>query len=115
LRFLTSLGAIPDNFIFQLNDEKGFLGYRLPVHIAKVVNGEAAEKAGLKADDHLVSVAGVTTPSFTEFTAELLKNKGKEVEMGVIRNGQPLSVKITPSDAGRVGIQLKQITDIYPT
>ena len=107
--------AIPDNFIFQLNDEKGFLGYRLPVHIAKVVNGEAAEKAGLKADDHLVSVAGVTTPSFTEFTAELLKNKGKEVEMGVIRNGQPLSVKITPSDAGKVGIQLKQITDIYPT
>ena len=107
--------AIPDNFIFQLNDEKGFLGYRLPVHIAKVVNGEAAEKAGLKADDHLVSVAGVTTPSFTEFTAELLKNKGKEVEMGVIRNGQPLSVKITPSEAGKVGIQLKQITDIYPT
>ena len=107
--------AIPDNFIFQLNDEKGFLGYRLPVHIAKVVNGEAAEKAGLKADDQLVSVAGVTTPSFTEFTAELLKNKGKEVEMGVIRNGQPLSVKITPSDAGKVGIQLKQITDIYPT
>ncbi len=107
--------AIPENFIFQLNDEKGFLGYRLPVHIAKVVNGEAAEKAGLKADDQLVSVAGVTTPSFTEFTAELLKNKGKEVEMGVIRNGQPLSVKITPSDAGKVGIQLKQITDIYPT
>ena len=107
--------AIPDNFIFQLNDEKGFLGYRLPVHIAKVVNGEAAEKAGLKADDQLVSVAGVTTPSFTEFSAELLKNKGKEVEMGVIRNGQPLSVKITPSDAGKVGIQLKQITDIYPT
>ena len=107
--------AIPDNFIFQLNDEKGFLGYRLPVHIAKVVNGEAAEKAGLKADDQLVSVAGVTTPSFTEFTAELLKNKGKEVEMGVIRNGQPLSVKITPSDAGKVGIQLKQITDIYTT
>ena len=107
--------AIPENFIFQLNDEKGFLGYRLPVHIAKVVNGEAAEKAGLKADDQLVSVAGVTTPSFTEFTAELLKNKGKEVEMGVIRNGQPLSVKITPSDGGKVGIQLKQITDIYPT
>ena len=107
--------AIPDNFIFQLNDEKGFLGYRLPVHIAKVVNGEAAEKAGLKADDQLVSVAGVTTPPFTEFTAELLKNKGKEVEMGVIRNGQPLSVKITPSEAGKVGIQLKQITDIYPT
>ncbi len=107
--------AIPDNFIFQLNDEKGFLGYRLPVHIAKVVNGEAAEKAGLKADDQLVSVAGVTTPSYTEFTAELLKNKGKEVEMGVIRNGQPLSVKITPSNAGKVGIQLKQITDIYPT
>lgn len=39
--------AIPENFILQLNDEKGFFAYRLPVHVANVVNGEAAEKAGL--------------------------------------------------------------------
>ncbi|MBR5332443.1 MAG: RIP metalloprotease RseP [Muribaculaceae bacterium] len=107
--------AIPDNFLFQLNDEKGFFTYRVPVHVAKVVNGEAAEKAGLQDNDQLVSIAGVATPSYTEFTAELLKNAGKEVEMGVIRNGESTSVKITPNEAGKVGIQLKPITDIYPT
>ena len=73
--------AIPDNFLFQLNDEKGFFAYRVPVHVAKVVNGEAAEKAGLQDNDQLVSVAGVATPSYTEFTAELLKNAGKEIEI----------------------------------
>lgn len=107
--------AIPEDFIFQLNNEKGFFAYRLPVHVAKVVNGEPAEIAGIEANDQLVSIAGVETPSFTEFTAELLKHKGNEVEMGVIRNGKHTTVKITPNDAGKVGIQLKQITDIYPT
>ena len=107
--------AIPDNFLFQLNDEKGFFAYRVPVHVAKVVNGEAAEKAGLQNNDQLVSVAGVATPSYTEFTAELLKNAGKEIEMGVIRNGESTTVKITPNEAGKVGVQLKPITDIYPT
>ena len=107
--------AIPDNFLFQLNDEKGFFAYRVPVHVAKVVNGEAAEKAGLQDNDQLVSVAGVATPSYTEFTAELLKNSGKEIEMGVIRNGESTTVKITPNEAGKVGVQLKPITDIYPT
>lgn len=107
--------AIPDNFLFQLNDEKGFFAYRVPVHVAKVVNGEAAEKAGLQDNDQLVSVAGVATPSYTEFTAELLKNAGKEIEMGVIRNSESTTVKITPNEAGKVGVQLKPITDIYPT
>ena len=106
--------AIPDNFIFQLNDEKGFFAFRLPVHVAKVVNGEAAEKAGLQDNDQLVSVAGVSTPSYTEFTAELLKNKGKEVDMGIIRNGQLDTVTITPNENGKIGIQLKQLSDIYP-
>ncbi len=107
--------AIPEDFLFQLNEEKGFLAYRFPVHVAKVVNGEPAEKAGLQVNDQLVSVAGVATPSYTEFTAELQNNKGKEVEMGIIRNGQPTTIKITPSEAGKIGIQLKQITDIYPS
>lgn len=107
--------SIPDDFIFQLNNEKGFFGYRLPVHIAKVVKGEAAEKAGLQINDQLVSVAGVATPSFTEFTQELLKNKCKEIEIGVIRNGKSSIAKITPSEAGKIGIQLKQLTEVYPS
>lgn len=107
--------AIPDNFLFQLNEEKGFFTYRLPVHVSNVVAGEPAEKAGLQADDQLVSIAGVATPSYSEFTSELQKNKGKEVEMGIIRNGQPVTIKITPNNAGKVGIQLKQLTDVYPT
>lgn len=107
--------SIPQDFLFQLNDEKGFFAYRLPVHVADVVKGEPAEKAGLQANDQLVSVAGVATPSFNEFTAELNKNKEKEVELGVIRNGQPLTLKITPNAAGKVGFHLKQLTDVYPT
>ena len=107
--------AIPENFMLQLNDEKGFFTYRLPMYVAKVVNGEAAEKANLQVNDQLVSVAGVITPSYTEFTAELQKHKGKEVELEYIRNGKLTKTKITPNENGKIGIQFKPLEEIYPT
>ncbi len=48
--------AIPKDFIFRLNDEKGFMAYRLPVYIDRLVPGEAAAKAGLLEGDHIVAV-----------------------------------------------------------
>lgn len=32
--------AIPENFIFRLNEDEGFLSYRLPVYVQSVVSGE---------------------------------------------------------------------------
>ena len=106
--------AIPDNFIFRLNDDEGFFTYRLPVYVADVVSGEPAKEAGLKAGDHIVSVDSVKTPSYTEFTKQLFACAGKKVGIGVVRDGKLLNLEITPTSAGKIGIQLKPITDIYP-
>ena len=38
---------IPSDFIFRLNEQKGFMAYRLPVYIDRIVPGEPAAKAGL--------------------------------------------------------------------
>ena len=70
--------AIPENFIFRINEDKGFFTYRMPVYIASVVNGEPAKGAGLQVDDRIVSVDSVATPSYTEFTAELAKKADKK-------------------------------------
>ena len=106
--------AIPENFILRLNDEERFLTYRLPVYIGDIVNGEPAKEAGLQKGDRIVSVAGAPTLAYTEFTAELQKNAGRDITMGIIRDGKPMDVAITPTSGGKIGIQLKPITDIYP-
>lgn len=106
--------AIPENFIFRLNDDKGFLNYRLPVYVQSVVNGEPAKEAGLLAGDHIVAVGDAPTPSYTEFTAELANHPEETIGMRVVRDGDTITVPVKPTAAGKIGIQLKPITDIYP-
>ncbi|MBR5898675.1 MAG: RIP metalloprotease RseP [Muribaculaceae bacterium] len=105
---------IPDDFLFRLNEEDGFFAYRVPVYVQKVVAGDPASVAGMQEGDHIVAVGGVSTPSFTEFTPALAQNGGKETSITVDRNGQLVDLNITPTEAGKIGIQLRPITDIYP-
>lgn len=106
--------TIPDDFLFRLNEEEGFFAYRLPVYVDKLVPGDPAAVAGLEEGDHIVAVAGVSTPSFTEFSPALIQHGGKATTITVDRNGQKIDLNITPTEAGKIGIQLRPITDIYP-
>ncbi|MDE6557394.1 MAG: RIP metalloprotease RseP, partial [Duncaniella sp.] len=107
--------AIPENFIFRINDDKGFLAYRLPVYIDRLVPGEAAVKAGMKEGDHIVAVDSIATPSFTELTAALTKVAGKETDITVERDGKTVILKATPNEFGKLGFSLKPLTAVYPT
>lgn len=106
--------TLPDKFIFQLNDAKGFFSYRVPVIVQTVLNGEPAKEAGLQPGDHIVSIGDVNTPSFTEFSKELTAHADETIGLGVVRDGQRINLPIKPNSAGKIGIQLKPITDIYP-
>ncbi len=106
--------AIPDNFIFRVNDDKGFFTYRLPVVVGNLVNGEPAIKSGLQVGDKIISIDSIPTRAYSEFTAELARKGGKEVVMGIERDGKHMNIDITPTEGGKIGIQLKPITEIYP-
>ncbi len=106
--------AIPENFIFRLNEDEGFLSYRLPVYVQSVVSGEPAKEAGLLPEDHIISVGDVPTPSFTEFTTELAKYPESTIGLRIARGTDTITVPIKPTAAGKIGIQLKPITDVYP-
>lgn len=106
--------SIPDDFIFRLNEDEGFFAYRTPVYVQKLSPGEPAEKAGLKEGDHIIGVGTDATPAFSEFTPALKKYAGKEVKINVMRGDSLITLNITPSENGKIGIQLKPITDIYP-
>ena len=110
---------IPDGFIFTANKEAEegnlFMAYRLPVVISDLQPGMGAVKAGLMKSDSIVSINGVSTPSFDIFKAELDKNPDKDVTIGFVRNGKPMESKVAVDAAGKIGIMLTPLTDIYRT
>lgn len=54
------------------------------------------------------------TPSFTEFTTELAKYPESTIGLRIARGTDTITVPIKPTAAGKIGIQLKPITDVYP-
>lgn len=110
---------IPDGFIFKANKEAEdgnlFMAYRLPVVISDIQPGMGAAKAGLMKNDSIVSVDGVSTLSFDLFKAQLDKSMDKEVTIGFVRNGKMIESKVAVDGAGKIGIMLTPLTDIYNT
>ena len=115
----TVIISIPNNFIFTANKEaedgQSFMAYRLPVVVANTQNGMGAIKAGLQKGDHIISVNGNATPSYDLFKAQLDSCKEKIVPMTFLRNNVTHSCDIEIDGAGKIGIQLTPITEIYET
>ena len=111
---------LPKDFIFQANEDAKngeiFMAYRLPVVVSQTQPGMGGEKVGLQDGDRMMAINGVPTPSFTEFTAELEKNKGKNITLDFLRGGKTLTVTDVPIDGnGKLGILLTDPTKIYKT
>lgn len=111
---------MPEKFIFEANKDAengdGFMAYRLPVVVSQTQPRMGGEKSNLQEGDRIVSVNGVPTPTYTEFTAELQKNKGKNISFDYLRDGKKLTATEIPVDnAGKLGILLTELTKIYHT
>ena len=112
--------TLPKDFIYQANHDaeagQAFMTYRLPVVVSQTQPRMGGEQAGLKEGDRLVAVNGVPTPSYTEFTAQLEENKGKNVILQFQRDGKTMTAADVPIDAdGKLGILLTEPTKIYKT
>ncbi|MCM1029228.1 MAG: RIP metalloprotease RseP [Pseudoflavonifractor sp.] len=107
--------AIPEGFIFKLNDDKGFLALRMPVVVANAVAGQAAAHAGIIKGDRIIAVGDSLTPSYTELTPALAAYANQPVEVKVEREGKQIAVTATPSEGGKLGIQLAPPTEVFKT
>ena len=111
---------LPKDFIFQANEDaeagQEFIAYRLPVVVSQIQPRMGAEQAGLRDGDRMMAVNGVPTPTFTEFTAELQKNKGKNITLQYQRDGKLLTANNVPIDNNaQLGIMLTPPVKIYKT
>lgn len=105
--------AIPDGFVFRINEAKGFMAMRVPVVVDRTVSGEAAEKAGIQVGDRVIAVDTIRTPSYTELSPALEKYAERPVDITLLREGREVHVEAPPNKYGKLGFQLRQPTDVY--
>nr|WP_086938329.1 DegQ family serine endoprotease [Thaumasiovibrio occultus] len=80
--------------------------------VAQVIPGTPAEKAGLQAGDVIVAVNGIEVDSFSELRAKIATiGAEKTVKLGVLRDGESLTVAATLVEAGAREVVLD---DIHP-
>jgi regulator of sigma E protease len=93
-------------------EQIGSIGVHPLVRVGQVLEGQPAEAAGLKSDDAILSIDGQVLRSFSEIPPIVGGAAGRELLFRVLRDGQPLELRITPKDSGsgpRVGIAPKTV------
>ena len=71
------------------------------VGVAGVVEGSPAEQGGLAAGDVFVAVNGKPVTDAQTVTIPILLNPNKEMTFDVLRDGEAMSVKVTPNEVVR--------------
>jgi regulator of sigma E protease len=85
------------------------IGIQLPVYLEKpaevgyVVPDEAAQKAGIKVGDTVVSVDGQEVKNWEGLLTHLALNPSKKVELALQRDGQKIQTSITPDTSQETG------------
>ena len=106
--------VMPEDFIQRMmRDKKGFAGLRYPMLIEGVSEDMAAGKAGIQANDSIISINGKTTPTFEEVGELLAENKGEAVEVGFVRAGVAQSLSVTTDSLGRIGVFVRSPAILY--
>lgn len=110
---------IPEDMMQRLMRNKdGFADPRafpLPMVVQSFPDKEdsPARDAGLQPNDSIVSINGIATPTFYDASKLLSENKAKEVEIGFYRNGTEMSLPVTITADGKLGIYSKGPNDFY--
>jgi regulator of sigma E protease len=94
--FLSKLGLVP-------------MALAAPPVIGEIVKGGAAEKAGLQAQDRVLSVNGVPVPHWPAFAQSISKRAGQKVELRVQRHGSEIAVSVVPETVVVDGKQVGRI------
>ncbi|HEY9900044.1 MAG TPA: RIP metalloprotease RseP [Pantanalinema sp.] len=86
----------------------GFVQFKLgDLQITQVMPGQAAEQAGFKAGDRVLSVDGTAIAAPDSFIKEIGARAGKATTVVIKRGAEQLSLAVTPSDRGKIGVGIQ--------
>ena len=101
--------TLPAGMISQIINHKSpdFISVRIPFEVADFAPGSKAKSAGMKVGDKIVGINGATTIYFDEFKAVVQQNKGKNVDVKVLRGADTVALAVEVSDRGLIGVAPK--------
>ncbi|MFL6375390.1 MAG: RIP metalloprotease RseP [Pyrinomonadaceae bacterium] len=107
-KFLVMLGGPFMNIVLALSIPFGLaLAYGVPTNPAPIVGaikaGGAADKAGVKIGDRVVSFDGIQDPSWDRMQDDALLNPEKELPLTVERGGQRIDLRVSPTKVTESG------------
>ncbi len=107
---------VPDDIMPKLMKARSLLSVRIPFHVDRFAPGSVAKEAGFEKGDVIVGLNGETIPFFDEFKNALQAFKGETVEVGIIRDGQPMQIEVEVPESGLLGVypvgDLKEFFDV---
>jgi regulator of sigma E protease len=68
----------------------------LPAKVGEVTPGSPAEKAGVQAEDRILSIDGEPVSKWDDLALRIRSSQGKELTIQLERGGQTLTLKVTP-------------------
>lgn len=71
--------------------------------ITQIIPGGSAEAAGLREGDEIRTVAGIPVADGRDFVENISKRPGQPIVLEIVRDGRPMSLTVTPNDAGKIG------------
>ena len=97
---------LPANFdqIVLKNEFNQLYNLRIPVVVNQTSPNSGAEMAGLKEGDSIVTINGESTLYFDQFQAAIKSNKSQTVAIGLIREGQEMTLDAKVDSMGIVGV-----------
>ncbi len=97
--------TVPEDFKNRILSEEVRLlaSYQIPVLVDSVVEDSGAGRAGLQKNDSIVAVDTMATPYFNQFSSTLGSLQGKEIVVGLYRDGQYLQPPVQVNEEGIIG------------
>lgn len=108
---------LPDNIGEQMlkSGKKVSLLPRIPFVIDSVLPGKPAEKAGFMKGDSIAAVGGEQMSFSKEITGAIHANAGREITIGVFRNGLLIELLVSPDTNGMIGIANRGVKEYFKT
>ena len=87
-----------------------FVEPRIPFVVGEIQEGSEAAKAGLKPGDQVIGINGESAEFADMITPLLMSHKGDTVRLTLLRNNESIQLNSKVSDAGKLGVLLKNYT-----
>jgi regulator of sigma E protease len=105
-RILTVIAGSMANYLFASVLFFGALmigGQHVPTTVVDVVEGGAAQIGQMQDGDEITHIDGTRIETFEQMRTIILANASRELEVVVLREGKPVTVKVTPEPKGDNG------------